>query len=64
MDCHISSNRWNTLASLFSLLSRSDCGVNGLGRAVSPVLRCSAFSECLCLDHAGMQSVEKFAACL
>ena len=54
----MSWNLWNTLAPLFSLLSRSDCGVNGLGRAVSPVLHFYVFCECLCLDHTGIQLVE------
>ena len=64
MDWYIYLNLWNTLASLFALLSRSDCGVNGLGRVVSPVLRYSEFCECLCLDHAEIQPVDQLATCV
>ena len=59
MDSHISWNRWNTLASPYSLLSGSDCGVNGLGRAISLVLPYSVFCEWLCLDHARIQPVDQ-----
>ena len=64
MDWHISWNRWNTVASLFSILSRSNCGVNGLGRVVNPVLRCSVFCDSLCLDHYGIKPVDQLAACV